>query len=283
MTGTGSLASAGAVSMQRAREAPRHAGRPRARLLWAGAASLALLSGCADLDLDLRDLGNGFDTSDAALSATAARPAPDDRGIISYPGYQVAVARRGDTVTDVAERIGLPAEELARFNGAPANAVLNNGEVLALPRRVSEPSPATGAATTGPIRPAGEVDVATLAGDAIDRAEGTQTIERSGAARSSGEQPIRHQVAAGDTAFSIARRYDVPLAALAEWNGLDREFTVRTGQYLLIPPAAAQVASAPPPAATTAPGTGSPTPTPPSAAQPLPPDTPSVASAGGGT
>jgi murein DD-endopeptidase MepM/ murein hydrolase activator NlpD len=257
---------------------PGATGRARLAL---GAGALALLGACADLDLDMRDLGrSGLDTSEAALSAVESRPAPDNRGVISYPGYQVAVARRGDTVADVAARIGLPADELARFNGAPAAAPLNPGEVLALPRRVAEPSPATGAPATGPIRPPGEVDVTALAGAAIERAEGP--ISRSEpaprAAPQTGTEPRRHRVAQGETAFTIARRYNVPVAALAEWNGLDSDYTLRQGQYLLIPPASAapeRTAAAP----TTAPGTGSPTPTPPSAAAPLPEDTPPAAAA----
>ena len=41
----------------------------------------------------------------------ADRPDPDSRGLISYESYQVAIAQRGDTVTDVATRIGLGADE----------------------------------------------------------------------------------------------------------------------------------------------------------------------------
>ncbi len=225
---------------------------------WRGVAAFglaALAAGCAQLDLDMRDLGNGLDTSAAALSAVQDRPAPDARGIITYPSYQVAVARRGDTVRDVAARVGLPAAELARFNGAPEAAVLNEGEVLVLPRR----------AAAAP----GEVDVGAVAGAAIDRAEG---VDR-------GDEPQRHKVAAGETAFSIARAYGVPVAALAEWNGLDDDFTVREGQVLLIPPLApgAQTAAAAP--ETPPPGAGSPTPTPPSAAEPLPENEPAQAAA----
>ncbi|MEL6204732.1 MAG: M23 family metallopeptidase [Pseudomonadota bacterium] len=258
------------------------AARRTARLC-IGATALALVGACADFDIDLRDLGNGPDTSAAALSPVADRPLPDDRGVISYPNYQVAVARRGDTVTDVAARVGLPPEDLARFNGAPANAVLNRGEVLALPRRVAEPSPATGAAATGPILPAGEVNVSALAGAAINRAEvdGQQTIQRASPPPSvqTGEEPIRHRVARGETAFSISRRYGVPVDALAEWNGLNQDRTVRVGQYLLIPPSAAAAsrqtaAAAPVGEAVSAPGAGSSTPAPPSAAQPLPEDQP---------
>ena len=47
------------------------------------------------------------------------------------------MARRGDTVTTLAERINFPAAELARYNGVPVNASLNKGALLALPRRVA--------------------------------------------------------------------------------------------------------------------------------------------------
>ena len=63
----------------------------------------ALLAGCMDgLDFDMRGaMGGGLDTSDAALGVTAPRPDADDRGVISYPNYQVAVARRGDTESGI--------------------------------------------------------------------------------------------------------------------------------------------------------------------------------------
>ena len=74
--------------------------KPRFRLL-VGAVSLLALAGCDDFDLDLRGSGSG--TSEAARNASADRPTPDSRGIISYPNYQVAVARRGDTLQSLRE------------------------------------------------------------------------------------------------------------------------------------------------------------------------------------
>ncbi len=236
------------------------------RLVFLGGTLLGL-AGCEQgFDFDLRHLANGFSTAQAAREArTAPRPQPDARGIISYPSYQVAVARAGDTVADLANRIGLPPAELARYNGLPVDAPLREGEIVALPRRVAEPA-------GGPITPGGAndtIEIATLAGNAIDRAEETTTPATPPAA--SGQEPIRHHVVRGETAYSIARAYNVSVRALADWNGLGPSLTVREGQYLLIP-----VATQPPPARedpVTPPGSGSPTPVPPSAAEPLPVDT----------
>lgn len=237
------------------------------RPLMLGTSLLALVA-CDDFDPDFRNFSGGPQASGAVVVESAPRPEPDDRGIISYPSYQVAVARRGDRVSDVAARVGIPVAELARYNGVPADATLNAGEILALPYRVSEPSPATGALGTGPIVPADQVDIQTLAGDAIDRSEGSIIPEVQ-----TGAEPVRHKVEQGETAFSVARLYGVSVSALAEWNGLGSDRTIRTGQYLLIPVAAED---APPVAArpVSRPGQGTATPVPPSASKPLPAEKP---------
>jgi len=254
--------------------------KTRAALL-CGAALLALAA-CADgnFDFDLRDsLGTGLDTSDAAFAVrTADLPRPDNRGIISYPNYQVAVARRGDTLSAVAGRVGLPASELATFNGMAPDQPLRRGEIIALPRRVAEPSPATGAATSGPILPsAAPVDVRPIApsesiastplADAGIRPASPPPPAPATAPAQSGQEPIRHKVVRGETGYSIARKYGVPVKSLAEWNGLTGDLLIREGQFLLIPVALPGGGAAPD---TTRPGSGSVAPVPPSAAKPLP-------------
>ena len=257
---------------------------PRFPVIMAGSA-LAVLAGCESLpnDFDLRGkIGDSrYDTSEAARNATANRPSPDDRGIISYPNYQVAVARRGDTLGGLAGRIGMNVADLARFNGMRPDDSLRAGEVIALPYKVDEPA-------AGPIRPASEArDLTAIAGAAIDNAAATPVQTSELPPVQTGTEPVRHQVARGETAFTIARLYNVTPRALAEWNGLGSDFAVREGQYLLIPVASASASSAgagtanvetarlepapvASPAPVTAPGAGSPTPQPPSASKPLP-------------
>lgn len=243
----------------------------RLRPLMGGVASLALLAACNQplpFDADLRSLGDGFSTTEAALSATA-RSSPDANGVISYPNYQVVVAGSGDTVRSISTRLGLNADEVARYNGITPDTPLRREEIVALPARV----PGSGA--TGTIA-AGTIDVASVAGAAIDRAGPVTTAPLApatpAAAVPARSEPVRHQVARGETAYSLARIYDVPVRSIADWNGLGPDLAVREGQYLLIPIAGA----APPPqtASVTQLGAGSATPVPPSAALPLPDETP---------
>ncbi len=250
----------------------------RAALIGTALVTLAACERDGSFDGDLRHLGQGiFDTSDAARQATAQRPTPDARGIISYPGYQVAIARQGDTVDSVAARVGISASELASYNAVPTGALLRQNEVLALPRRVAE----AGLTANPPIgslpQSGGQIDVTTLASNAIGRAESTQPAASAAPsiAPATGPEPTRHKVERGETAYSIARNFNVNVRALADWNGLGNDLAVREGQTLLIPVSNGQ---APAPQKLTAPGEGSPTPEPPSASKPLPAEKPAIAS-----
>lgn len=243
--------------------------RPRLSLAATlGVATLAL-AGCngaslSDMDWDLRP-ANRFSTAAAAERTTAARPQADARGVISYPGYQVVVAQSGDRVGDIASRLGINGAELARHNALDPDTRLRGGELLVLPGRVSDSSQ-TATITATPLAPAATISPAVPAGP----------------------EPLRHTVERGETAFTIARLYNVSPRSLAEWNGLNAEMAVREGQILVIPvaqiaaaapataagaPLSATSSAAPPPPApaTSQPGQGSATPVPPSAATPLPP------------
>lgn len=243
----------------------------QARLLLTGVAALALTACDSIPDFDLRDLGNGFDTS-AAVANLPDRPTPDARGVISYPNYQVVVAQRNDTIRSVASRLSLDVAELAAFNGIEPDVLLRNGELVALPSRVAEPA-------GGPIQ---SLDITSVATTALDRVETTQTTTLEPATATptttsqAGTEPIRHRVLRGETVFQISRLYGVPVQNIADWNGLSAELALREGQFLLIPQG-----DATPPAPTTVeePGVGSETPLPPSSTTPLPDEDISAAAA----
>lgn len=243
--------------------------RWRAALLGGSLLALAACDPGGNFDYDLRNFGEGsFDTT-AAANAAEPRPQPDARGVITYPNYQIVVARRDDTVESVAARVGVNPGDLARHNAIAPGTPLRDGEVLALPTRVAGGLTPAPAGTAG----SGRIDVTTIASGAIDRAQGapagTTAAPASGSTIAATE-PIRHRVMRGETAYSVARLYNVNVKALADWNGLGPDLTVREGQTLIIPVASSAAA---PQQVVTAPGQGSPTPTPPSASRPLPDET----------
>lgn len=227
-----------------------------------GAVALLAMASCGangTFDPDLRGLIGGMDTAPAAAAA-APRPAPDARGVISFAGGQVALAQAGDTPASVAARLGLQPAELAAHNALPTDAPLIPGAVLVLPRKV---------ATTGGPAAGGT----TVVRDPFASQAAPATPAPTAPAAAPTANPREHVVATGETAWAIARRYGVTVQDLAAWNGLPADMSLRVGQRLLVP----QPGQTPDRLATTAPGTGSPTPTPPSATRPLPDETTTAA------
>ena len=220
-------------------------------------------SACGNLgnfDFDLR--GNEYDTSDAVRKAMQTRPLPDSRGIISYPTYEVAVARQGDTIKNISDRLGLDPKNVARYNGMSSRETLNEGQLISLPNRVSSQTKKENPTTHS----RNNVNVTELASSAIDKATDLKKVTTKSNPKLENE-PIRHKVSRGETAFTISRLYNVSIRSLAEWNGLDSNFTIREGQYLLIPLPQDQVASV---SESVSPGQVSNTPSPPSSSEALP-------------
>jgi LysM repeat protein len=253
----------------------------RAQFLALGVAA-TLIAGCdrqGPLDWDLRSSNSGLSTAAAARQAAASRPAPDARGVISYPGYQVVIAQRGDTVASVAGRLGVALDELARVNALRPDTPLRGGEVLVVPGRVAETGGSGGGG--GAIASSTLEPIAEPTSGEVQTAAAAPAPEPAPAAAAApkADEPVRHVVRRGDSAWSVARLYGVNVRALAEWNGLGPDYTLRLGQTLLIPPRGTV-----PSPETPAPGEGSATPEPPAApkpaeqaAQPAPePETPDL-------
>lgn len=241
-------------------------------------AGLLMVSGCEFFEgvKTLNDIGRKIDPvpggSDARAKPTEDRPAADNRGVISYPTYKVIVARRDDTMAQIAARVGMSPEALAKHNGLSTDHKPRAGEVLALPSGVgdlAEPTPNT------------------LEDDINQTLLDTPNTPAVIPSANGDPEPVRHVVETGETAYTIARLYNVSVTALASWNGLDRNLSVREGQQLLIPVASndggpvepVEVAAAeavPRPNPTTVTPETTPAPLPPSAATPLPKAEPPV-------
>ena len=182
----------------------------------------------SNLDFDLR--GNEYDTSDAVRKAMQTRPLPDNRGIISYPTYEVVVAQRGDTINSISDRLGLDSRDLASYNGMSSREELNEGQLISLPNRIGENNNLKKQIASDRR----QVNVKELASIAIENSTNRKNKPIINTLKSENE-PIRHKVSRGETAFTISRLYNVSIRSLAEWNGLDSNFTIREGQYLLVP------------------------------------------------
>ena len=151
------------------------------------ASSCGILS---NLDFDLR--GNEYDTSDAVKKAMKTRPLPDSRGIISYPTYEVAVARQGDTIKSISDRLGLVSKNVARYNGMSALEKLNEGQLISLPNRTVEIKKQQNISTSN----GNEVNVTELAASAIETAADRKKVTKKSTSRIENE-PIRHKVSRG--------------------------------------------------------------------------------------
>ena len=214
----------------------------------------------SNLDFDLR--GNEYDTSDAVRKAMKTRPLPDSRGIISYATYEVAVARKGDTIKSIADRLGLKSQNIAAYNGMSSLEKLNDGQLISLPNRTDKRKFQLKNSTSN----RNEVNVTELASTAIESATNKKKVIKKSTSEQENE-PIRHKVSRGETAFTISRLYNVSIRSLADWNGLDSNYTIREGQYLLIPLPRDKIVTE---VATVKPGKNSKTPSPPSSAEALP-------------
>ena len=166
-------------------------------------------------------------------TTTTALAAPDARGVADRGAYQVMVAQGGDSLSAMAGRVGLSPIDLANYNGLPVGYMPSAGEELVLPPRADRyaagATSATGAWSTD------------IAAAAIERSAlpSVQTASVPATAPVAGDttfaEPVVHTVAPGETLFSIARLYDVPVTALADWNGLGADFELSTGQRLEVP------------------------------------------------
>ncbi len=187
----------------------------------------------------------GTDSRPATRDAYELQPHPDNRGIERYNHSQAIRARIGDTIPSMAARAGVPAAELARHNGLNIDYRPREGELLALPRH---------SAGTRPIE-----DIA------------------ASAIFSSPIAPLEDQSTTADSDENFPRRSDVAAAELGGADDPDGRLVFEENQTLPVPQdgdrrsASTTVGgTAASGNGTTAPGSASPAPAPPSSGRPLP-------------
>jgi membrane-bound lytic murein transglycosylase D len=116
-----------------------------------------------------------------------------------YQRGQKMRVRKGETLSNIARKTGVPVRELMRANGLRNPGMLRAGAILRIPRSGS-----------------------------VSRGNGR------GAAPGNAKE-VRHVVRPGDTLSSIAKGHRVNVNRLAERNHMNPEESLRSGRVLLIP------------------------------------------------
>ncbi len=140
---------------------------------------------------------------------------------VQWRGHEV---KRGETLHEIARRYGVAPEAVRSVNNLPSN-VLHVGQALMIPVSSRSLPPVivagSSSAKPAPAKPASAWN------------------------SSNTKIPVIHRVRAGETLWSIARRYGVLVSQIVEWNLLRPGDSIKLGQRLRVFPSstAAAVAS----------------------------------------
>lgn len=146
-------------------------------------------------------------TKDALMEGLNDLP-PEDR--MQWARHQV---KRGETLTRVAHNFGVEADVIRTVNKLSGTR-LRPGQNLLIP-------------VTGRKLLVAE-------GGRASPAEVQQGLKHVAQQRDDNKVRVVHRVRAGETLWSIARRYDVYVGQLAKWNFMSARDTLKMGQKLLI-------------------------------------------------
>ena len=126
-------------------------------------------------------------------------------GNAAASGTEITVAA-GDTLYSLAKQYNTSVDQLARANDLDAPYTLSVGQKLIVPNNAS-----------------------------VDIAVGQQTVKTTPTKTTTRVQLREITVAAGDTLYSLSRKYSVPVNDLAVMNDLSAPFTLSVGQRIKVP------------------------------------------------
>lgn len=209
-------------------------------LMHTGAGASGTPSALPTIITRLKSMGYRFVTISQMLNLSSA------------PSGQVYTVRAGDTLYSIARRYGITVQQLAAANGISNVNFLSIGQRLIIPGR-STPTPPPATTTRYTVR-AGDtlysiarrygvtvqqiVTANRLANANVIRVGQVLVIPgRTGSTPPAPQPPAtrRHTVRAGETLYSIARRYGVTVQRIASANRITNPNLIRVGQVLIIP------------------------------------------------
>jgi peptidoglycan lytic transglycosylase D len=146
-------------------------------------------------------------------------PALQDKIKMTFAGH---VVTRGDTIASIAHRYGVPAQGILEMNGLKRGARLRLRQELVIPK------------------PIGGGSLALARADEPEKRAEVSVRPRVAKARAAEAAPARGhtrvRVKAGDTLWSISRRYGVEMTDLCRWNGIGdpRRHKLLVGAHLVV-------------------------------------------------
>lgn len=211
-------------------------------LMHTGAGASGTHGALPDMIKKLKAQGYSFATVSQVLSLPA--PPPTSSGTV----YTV---KPGDTLYGIAKKYGVTVSKLAAANNIPNTNLIRVGQVLVIPGTSSTPVPPPASPLKYTVK-AGDTlysiaikyktTVAKLASaNKITNANLIrvgQVLSIPGTTSTPTPPPAsstKYTVKAGDTLYSIAKRYGVTVAQIASANKLSNVNLIRVGQVLAIP------------------------------------------------
>ncbi|HYG66163.1 MAG TPA: LysM peptidoglycan-binding domain-containing protein [Anaeromyxobacteraceae bacterium] len=153
----------------------------------------------------------------------ASWPKVKDKVRMTFAGHTV---RRGDTLSSIARRHGVPVQGIMEMNGLKHTRKLRVGQELLIPRSVG----ARAVASADEDRVVARVAAA----------EARSSKKAKGRAVAAAERANRttHRVRTGDTLWSISRRFGVEVGDLCRWNGIrdPHRYKLLVGKRLVVYP-----------------------------------------------
>jgi LysM repeat protein len=184
-------------------------------------------------DAELRVPSAVFNLPPKVLAAAAL---VDGRGSLKRAKTrQVHVVARGDSLSAIARKTGVPVASLLSLNGLKPSATLRAGQTLVLGSTATAavPDKAPAAVADKPTDKAADKAPVKLAKADKGKPKSAKVNAKAAPASAAAGKSVTYVVRAGDTLFAIARALEVSVADLRNWNRLGAADAIQPGQKLV--------------------------------------------------